>query len=193
MRRKVALLLFDDVEVLDFAGPYEVFTATDELHDRKAFDVYTVAASDRIVRAVNGLLVQPHHTFLTAPAPDILIVPGGFGTRALLHNSTVLQWVREQSTGAEITMSVCTGALVLGKLGLLDGLGVTTHHELLDMLEEIAPKATVLRRERFTDNGRICTAAGVSAGIDLSLHVVSRLLGPDAAERTAHYIEYDRR
>ena len=193
MKKNVALLLFDDVEVLDFAGPFEVFAVTDELRDHETFNVYTVAETARTIRARNGLNVVPHHTFADAPSADILIIPGGYGTRALLARPEVLAWIQRQATAAEIVMSVCTGALLLAKLGLLDGLAATTHHELIDMLIELAPKATVLPRERFTDNGKICTSAGISAGIDLSLHLVARLLGDAAAQTSARYMEYERR
>lgn len=192
MKRKVAILLFPSVEVLDFAGPFEVFAVTDELRDRGAFDVYTVADSPATVRANNGLVVVPDYALETAPAAEILVVPGGYGTRLLVQNERALEWVRTQAGQAEIVMSVCTGAIVLGRLGLLDGLQATTHHACFDLLREHAPKAMLQPGARFTDNGKILTAAGISAGIDCSLHVVERLLGKGAAETTARYMEYRR-
>jgi transcriptional regulator GlxA family with amidase domain len=192
MKRNVAILLFPEVEVLDFAGPFEVFAVSDELGDYEAFNVYTVADSPASVRARNGLMVVPDYMLESAPKPAVLIVPGGIGTRRLLEQPRVLDWVRTKSATAEITMSVCTGALVLGKAGLLDGLRATTHHECFELLREHAPAAQVVENERFIDNGRILTAAGISAGIDCSLHVVERLLGADAAARTARYMEYRR-
>jgi transcriptional regulator GlxA family with amidase domain len=192
-RQQVGILLFDGVELLDFAGPFEVFSAADELRGGSAFEVWTVAAGPEPVRTHNGLVVVPRHAFSSAPRPDLLIVPGGFGTRALLHQPDVLDWIQAAAGSAGLVVSVCTGSLVLAKLGLLDGLRVTTHHQLFDLLAELAPSATLVRGARFTDNGRICTAAGVSAGIDLSLHLVGRLLGEAAAAETAHYIEYERR
>ncbi len=193
MKRTIALLLFEDVEVLDFAGPFEVFAVTDELRGHQTFHLYTVAETTSPVRAKNGLTVVPDFALADAPRPDLLIVPGGSGTRKLLHRAEVLSWIQQQVPTAEIVMSVCSGALVLAKLGLLDGLIATTHHEVVDLLVELAPKATVRPRERFTDNGKICTSAGISAGIDLSLHLVGRLLGKETADTTAHYLEYDRR
>ena len=190
MRRTVAILLFDDVEVLDFAGPFEVFAVTDELADYQRFRVVTVAAEKRAIRARNGLSVNPDHSFADCPRPDILVVPGGQGTRALLKNQSVLDWIKTVNSGAEIVTSVCTGSLVLGRAGLLDGQRATTHHECFALLREHAPRATVVETDRFTDNGRLLTAAGISAGIDLSLHLVARLHGAAAAEKTARYMEY---
>lgn len=190
MRRNVAILVFDEVEVLDFAGPFEVFGVTDELNGERAFNVFTVAENPGTVHTRHGLKLAPTHTLESCPAPHVLVIPGGFGTRALLHRPSLLEWVQTRAAAAEIVMSVCTGALVLAQCGLLAGLRVTTHHELLGMLAELAPTATVDPTARFHDNGRILTAAGISAGIDCSLHVVRRLLGPDAARATVTYMEY---
>jgi transcriptional regulator GlxA family with amidase domain len=190
MKKNVALFLFPEVEVLDFAGPFEVFAVTDELRGYYTFNVITVAETVAPIRARNGLQVLPDHSFATCPSPHVLIIPGGFGTRALLKNEPVLAWLRTQAASAELVMSVCTGAFLLARLGLLDGLRATTHHECLDDLRALAPAATVDATARFHDNGKILTAAGISAGIDCSLHVVSRLLGPAAAATTARYMEY---
>jgi transcriptional regulator GlxA family with amidase domain len=192
MRRNVAILIFDAVEVLDFAGPFEVFAVTDELQDHAVFNTFTLAEGPGTVRAVSGLKVVPDHTLESAPSPDVLVVPGGFGTRALLQRPALLEWIRGRARRAEITLSVCTGALVLAKAGLLDGLRVTTHHEALDLLRGLAPAATVDPSRRFHDNGAILTAAGISAGIDCALHVVARLAGTAAAEATMRYMEYGR-
>lgn len=190
MRRRVALLLFDEVEVLDFAGPFEVLAVADELHGYSAFEVLTVGRHPGPVRARNGLRILPEHTLTTCPPADLLIVPGGFGTRALLQDEEAVAWVRARAAAAEIVLSVCTGALVLARAGLLDGRRVTTHHETLALLADLAPTALVDPTRRFHDEGPIVTAAGISAGIDASLHLVARLLGTAAAERTAHYMEY---
>jgi transcriptional regulator GlxA family with amidase domain len=193
MKRHVAILLFDDVEVLDFTGPFEVFTAADELCKGTAFATYTVAETAGEIRCHNGLRVVPDHPFATCPPAAVLVVPGGFGTRALLQRPATVAWLRDRAEQAEVVMSVCTGALILARAGLLDGLRVTTHYEALDLLRTLAPRAIIDRGARFHDNGKILTAAGVSAGIDCSLHVVARLLGPETAQHTAHYIEYDHR
>jgi transcriptional regulator GlxA family with amidase domain len=198
MKQNVAILLFDEVEVLDFAGPFEVFAVTDELRGHETFNVFTVAGpgpgqaagKKRPIRARNGLSLNPDHDFASCPTPHLLIVPGGFGTRALLQDESTLAWIRNAASSADLVMSVCTGALVLAQAGLLDGLRATTHHECLDLLRRLAPAAEVVETERFVDNGRILTAAGISAGIDCSLHLVERLLGATAAAKTARYMEY---
>ncbi len=192
MRRHVAILCFDDVEVLDLAGPFEVFAVTDELQGRGVFNTFTLAESPGTVRAVNGLKIVPDHTLESAPDPAVLVVPGGQGTRALLRRPSLLEWVSRRAARAEVTLSVCTGALVLAQAGLLAGRRVTTHHDCLDLLRRLAPDATVDGTRRFHDTGRIVTAAGISAGIDVSLHVVARLLGDGVAEQTMRYMEYGR-
>lgn len=193
MGRNVAILVFDEVEVLDFAGPFEVFAVTDELRGHTEFSVATVAPSAGAIRARNGLRIVPEFTIGDCPTPSILVVPGGFGTRALLRNSVLIEWIQERSRSAEITMSVCTGALLLAQAGILDGRRATTHHDAVDALRRIAPRAVVDPGARFHDTGNVLTAAGISAGIDCSLHVVGRLLGEAAAARTAAYMEYERR
>ncbi|HXA80822.1 MAG TPA: DJ-1/PfpI family protein [Opitutaceae bacterium] len=190
MKKNVAILIFDDVEVLDFTGPFEVFALTDELRNHEPFHTFTVATDPGSVRARNGLKVVPDFTLENCPPPHVLVVPGGSGTRALLKKPALLEWLRQKTRNAELVMSVCTGALVLAKAGLLDGLRVTTHHLSLDLLRELAPAAIVDPSQRFHDNGKIITAAGISAGLDSSLHVVARLLDPAAAEATARQMEY---
>jgi transcriptional regulator GlxA family with amidase domain len=190
MKKNVVILIFPEVEVLDFAGPFEVFAVTDELCNFEVFNVITVAESLAPVRARNGLTIVPDHDFTTCPSADFLIIPGGFGTRELLENETVLAWIEKQSTSAELVMSVCTGAFLLAKIGLLDGLKATTHHEYLAELRALAPAAKIDATARFHDNGKFITSAGISAGIDSSLHIVGRVLGIDAAERTASSMEY---
>jgi len=190
MRRTVAILLFDEVEVLDFAGPFEVFAVTDELSGGRLFNVCTVAETPGTVRARNGLKLVPGFTLESAPAPQVLVIPGGAGTRALLRKPSVLEWVRRCAARAEHTVSVCTGSLVLAKAGLLDGLRATTHHENFAELAQLLPAGTVDESARFTDNGRILTSAGIAAGIDVSLHLVAKLHGEGVAAQTARYMEY---
>ena len=188
--RKLAILIFDDVEVLDFCGPFEVFSVASRQTDWKAFDVITVAEKPGPILARNGLSVNPHHTLADCPKPDILLVPGGLGTRKEMNNSRLVDWIKETANAAELVLSVCTGAFLLGKARLLDGLEVTTHHVGVDLLREIAPAATVHEDRRFVDNGKIMTSAGIAAGIDMSLYVVQRLLGHEAATATASHMEY---
>jgi len=189
-QRRVSIVIFDGVEVLDFCGPFEVFSVTGERQGLKPFVVHTVAEEARPIIARGGLHVNPEHTFDDCPDPDILVVPGGFGTRREMNNSRMLTWLKDKAAKAELVLSVCSGALVLGKAGLLDGLTATTHHCALDELRAISPQIKIDSSRRFIDNGGVIVSAGISAGIDMSLHVVSRLLGEDQAAETAKYMEY---
>lgn len=189
--RTVGILLFDDVEVLDFAGPFEVFSVAGRRDGLELFRVLTVAEAPRPILTRGGLSVNPHHDLEDAPPLDLLVVPGGFGTRREMHNERLVAWVRERVAGAEATLSVCTGALILGRAGLLDGKDVTTHHGALDLLRETAPAARVHPDRRVLDNGALVVAAGISAGIDAALHLVGRLHGVQVARETARYMEYD--
>ncbi|MDT8900002.1 DJ-1/PfpI family protein [Anaeroselena agilis] len=186
----VGIFLFNDMELLDFAGPYEVFSVTAELNDYKLFKVFTVSEGGAAVKSVNGLTVLPDYGFDSHPPVDILVVPGGVGTRAEIAKPAVLEWVAATNRNAIITMSVCSGARVLGVLGLLDRLEATTHHQVIGHLAELAPRAIIRADERFVDNGKIMTAGGISAGIDLSFHIVTKLYGKDIADKTVRYMEY---
>jgi transcriptional regulator GlxA family with amidase domain len=190
MTRSLAILLFDEVEVLDFCGPFEVFSVARRFSDPPAFEVRTVAERAGPVLARNGLSVNPHGTVADCLQPDILLVPGGQGTRREMHNLSLIGWIREKAMSAELVLSVCTGALLLAKAGLLDGLEATTHHLALDLLREVAPRTAVHADCRFVDNGRIVCSAGIAAGIDMSLHVVARLAGLEVAVQTARQMEY---
>lgn len=183
----VAILLFDDVELLDFAGPFEVFSVAGR---DGAFAVYTAASTTAPISTHGGLTVTPDYAVADAPPADILVVPGGQGARATMHQKDVLTWVHEEAARASVVLSVCTGAFILAQAGLLDGCAVTTHHSALDQLANLAPRAEVTQDRRFVDNGPIVTAAGISAGIDAALHVVERLKGAAAARATAQYMEY---
>jgi transcriptional regulator GlxA family with amidase domain len=189
-QRSVAILIFPDVEVLDFCGPYEVFSVTGRDRDPKPFRVRLVAERPGPVLARNGLSVNPDHTLADCPPADLLLVPGGMGTRPLMHNAMVVEWVRSRAAESELVLSVCTGALILGKAGLLDGLAATTHHGALELLRQTAPNTEIRDDTRFVDNGRVITSGGIAAGIDMALHVVGRLLGAEVAAETARYMEY---
>jgi transcriptional regulator GlxA family with amidase domain len=196
---RVGILLFDGVEVLDFAGPLEVFSRTRltpgvesrRSEDSAPFEVFTVAARPLAVAATGGLRVMPHFDFVRAPRPDILVVPGGFGTRALLEDRATLDWVRDRAQEARRVTSVCTGALLLAKAGLLAGRRATTHWGAVDLLASLDPTITVERDRRVVEDG-IVTSAGVAAGIDMALSIVESLHGRGVADETAHYIEYPR-
>jgi transcriptional regulator GlxA family with amidase domain len=188
--RTLAILIFDEVEVLDFCGPFEVFSVASQLTATPAFRVVTVAEKPGPVLTRGGLSVNPHLRLAECAAPDIFLVPGGQGTRTEMHNPALIHWITRASAKAELILSVCTGALLLGKAGLLDGLEATTHHSALDLLRQTAPKTVIHADRRFVDNGRVICSAGIAAGIDMSLHVVTRLLGPEVAEKTARQMEY---
>lgn len=190
MLRNVAILLFDQVEVLDFAGPFEVFSVTAELNAYDLCKVYTVGKTGEAITAVNGLSVNPTYSLDDAPAPAILVIPGGEGTKKLLADPDVLDWVRRMQAGAELTMSVCSGARLLGALGLLDGKPYCTHHEVFADMASIVPSGQPRPDQRFIGDGRVYTSGGISAGIDLSFHLVEKLYGPVIAAKTARYMEY---
>lgn len=189
--RNVLILIFDDVEILDFCGPYEVFGVTGGRKDFQPFNVYTVAEQSRPIIARNQLSVNPQYTIQDCPQPDILLVPGGYGTRQEMHNFVLIDWIKQCSLQSELLLSVCTGALLLAKAGLLENLAATTHHLAIDLLKEIAPNTEIRAGDRFVDNGKIILSAGISAGIDMSLYVVAKLLGKEEAIKTAEYMEYD--
>jgi transcriptional regulator GlxA family with amidase domain len=198
--RKVAVFLFDDVEVLDFAGPFEVFSVAGlRTMSQPPFEVFTVAQKASI-RARNGLVISPTYTFETCPQPDILVVPGGggyhpdgqpFGSRREMHNPILLDWIRQLYPGLELLTSVCTGALILGQAGLLEGLCATTHFMAMNSLRQISPNIEVVEKVRWVDNGKIILSAGVSAGIDMSYHIVEKLFGEAVALEGARYAQYD--
>lgn len=198
-RLNVGILLFDDVEVLDFAGPFEVFSRTrlepgidSRRSDASApFIVFTVAASEGPVSATGGLKVTPHYSFAGAPRIDLLVIPGGFGTRRLLEDAPTLGWIQTAAAGSRLVTSVCSGSLLLAKAGLLRGKRATTHWGALDLLATLDPTITVERDARVAGTGPI-TSAGVSAGIDMAFSVVESLHGKAVADETARYIEFRR-
>jgi transcriptional regulator GlxA family with amidase domain len=193
--RTVGILIFDDVEVLDFCGPFEVFSVARPVgihsDDNILFKAITIAEEDRIITCRGGLLAKPHFTLENAPHLDILLVPGGQGTRRELHNQRLLNWIGEQDRRTELTTSVCTGAFLLAERGLLDSHRATTHWNSVEWMRNNYPSITMLSDSRVVDEGHIITSAGVSAGIDMSLHIVSRLHGIDTARWTARRMEFD--
>lgn len=192
MPRQVAILIFNDVEVLDFAGPFEVFGVSRDLHDGTTplFHVYTIAERAEPVIARNGLSINPNYTLENCPKPDIYLIPGGRGTRTAIHNTTLINWIADYASKVELVLSVCTGALMLGKAGLLHGLSATTYHDSFQELADVAPTTNLMPHLRWVDNGKIITSAGVSAGIDMALYVVAKLYGVEQARWTARYMEY---
>jgi putative intracellular protease/amidase len=190
--RNVAIVLYQGVEILDLAGPAEVFAAAAGIGaDRgtPAFNVYSVATTRATIVSQGFLDIVPDAALDDAAAADVIVIPGG-SSSAMLNDAHFMQWLAGSTLRSEVTLTVCTGAMAPAVLGLLDGLTVTTHHGSLDRLQQLAPEARVERDRRFVDNGRLITTAGVSAGIDGSLHLVARLLGRVVAESTARYMEY---
>lgn len=190
--RKVAIVIWDGVELLDWAGPAEVFETAGRLYargDAAAFRVYTVSRTTEPITSQRCVRVVPEYSIEDAPSPDIVVLPGG-GTDGVLGDPEFVRWVGRVAGEAEVAMSVCTGAFLLGKAGLLDGKDVTTWYGETDLLAAGFPKARVHEGRRFIDNGGVVTTAGVSAGIDGALHLVARLLGRALADRTAAHMEY---
>ena len=188
--KNVGIYLFNKVELLDFAGPYEVFSTTSESNDNKSFRVFTISEDGGAIKSVNGLIVIPDYSFSNHPKIDILIIPGGEGTKAEIKKKKVMEWVNKTQGSAEIMATVCSGARIPAVLGLLDGLEATTHHSVIDDVKKLAPNVIIDHTKRFIDNGKIMTSGGISAGIDLSLHIVKKLCGEDTAQKTMEYMEY---
>lgn len=187
----VGIFLFDEVEVLDFAGPFEVFSVT-RIEQHKPFVVKTISENGELIQARNGLKVQPDYSFATMPSFDILVIPGGPGAREQeFQNERVITWIADQMQRVELLTSVCTGALLLAQAGLLQGKRATTHWGSLELLKKTFPDVQVQEGVKYVDEGKIVTSAGISAGINMSFHIVSRLLGPEVARATAKRMEYD--
>jgi transcriptional regulator GlxA family with amidase domain len=189
--KHIGILLFDDVEELDAFGPWEVLAHWAHAFPADGYRVSCLSRTGGLVQCAKGLVVQAHHSYADAPPLEVLVYPGGRGTRAHLHDEAQLEWVRRQRAAVPLMTSVCTGALVYAAAGLLSGRPATTYWRSLDMLANLDPTIDVRRDERFVDAGDIVTSAGVSAGIDMALHLVLRLAGPDRARDVRRGIEYD--
>lgn len=193
--KRVGIVLFEDAEVLDFCGPFEVFSAA-RLNEEKRreepspFEVLLVAEHPDPVIATGNMKVVPHVTFKDCPCLDILVVPGGWGTRKELNNLVLLDWLRTRAAEVETLTSVCTGSMLLGFAGLLNGLHATTHWRSLDWMRDSFPAVTVEYGKHVVEDGRVLTSAGISAGIDMALRVVARYFGEEIARATAKHMEY---
>jgi transcriptional regulator GlxA family with amidase domain len=187
----IAIALFDGAEELDWAGPWEVLAAWSRQWPDDGVSVFTAAGEDGPVTCAKGLRVLPDHTWETAPPCDVLVYPGGMGTRRELKDDVVLDRLRELSARGTLMTSVCTGSLVFAAAGLLNGRPATTYWGQLDLLGELDDTIEVRRDDRFVDSGEVVTAAGVSAGIDMALHLVARLHSEDRAREVRRYIQYD--
>ncbi len=189
--KHIGILLFDQVEELDAFGPWEVLSWWTLKHPEDGYDVFCVSKDGGLVRCAKGLVVQAHHSYATVPSMEVLIYPGGMGTRAHLQDAPQLDWVRMQRVSTPLMTSVCTGSLVYAAAGLLTGRPATTHWASLDHLAQLDPTIEVRTEERFIDDGNVITAAGVSAGIDMALHLVARLVGVERAREVRRGIQYD--
>lgn len=196
MTQIIGIYIYDEVEVLDFAGPYEVFTTAARVHarqgpqDEKLFKPVLIADAVRTVHARFGFDVLAHYAITDHPSLDILLVPGGVHM-AEMERSEIIDWIAKTNQTTELTASVCTGAFLLGKAGLLEDQAVTTHWEDIPDLDELLPNTKVKENARWVESGKFISSAGISAGIDMSLHLVSRLHSEDLAIRTARQMEYD--
>ena len=197
MSQTIGIYLYNNVEVLDFAGPFEVFNTATRMHkslhpesQEDRFKVVTLAEKSGIVRAREGLYVMPDSVISQHPPLDVLIVPGGVHTSEM-EKPQVLDWVRRVNGGTQITAAICTGAFILGRAGILGGLNVTTHWEDIPDLRMLLPDSKVQENARWIDEGHIVTTAGISAGIDMALHLVAKLEDEALAIRTARQMEYD--
>jgi transcriptional regulator GlxA family with amidase domain len=194
-RKPVGIVLFENIEVLDFCGPFEVFSVTRLNEERRReepspFEVLLVAEKNDPVVATGGMKVIPDHTFESCPKLDILVVPGGWGTRKELKNPVMLDWLRIRALEVETLTSVCTGSMLLGFAGLLEGCHATTHWRSLDWMRESFPAVIVEYDKHVVEDGHILTSAGISAGIDMALKVVARYYGEAIARATARHMEY---
>ena len=194
-RKRVGILVFPDVEVLDFCGPFEVFSVTrlneEARRDEPSpFEVLIVAEKPGTVVTTGGMKVTPDHTLDTCPPLDILVVPGGWGTRAEITNARLVAWIGERAGQVETLTSVCTGSMLLGQAGLLDGRHATTHWRALPWMRDSFPAVTVEEKLHVVEDGHVLTSAGISAGIDMALRVVARYHGEVVARNTARNMEY---
>jgi transcriptional regulator GlxA family with amidase domain len=188
---RIAIALFDGAEELDWAGPWEVLAAWAQGWPDDGVEVFTVAREDGVVTCAKGLRVLPDQTWASAPPLDVLVYPGGAGTRRELADEVVLDWLRGLRAADTLMTSVCTGALVYAAAGLLDGRPATTWWGALDRLGELGDGIEVRPDDRWVDSGEVVTAAGVSAGIDMALHLVARLHSVERAREVRRYIQYD--
>ncbi len=191
--RTVGILIFEGVELLDFAGPYEVFSAARDSADsrERPLTVFAVAESMEPVTCRNGLVVQPRYSLADCPPLDILLVPGGQGTRTAIDRAPLIAWIAERAASTELTTSVCTGSFLLAKAGLLAGKATTTHWASVERLRNDFPQIEVRDAVRWVDEGNIVSSAGVSAGIDMALYLLQRLYGAEVADATARGMEYE--
>lgn len=189
--RHIGIVLFDGVEELDAVGPYEVLASWTQHHPDDGWSVIALSRDGAPVTGAKGLVMGAHSSFADAPPLEVLVHPGGRGTRAQLADEAHLDWVRAQRAAVPLMTSVCTGSLVYAAAGLLARRPATTHWSSLDHLRQLDPSTDVRPDDRFVDDGDVITSAGVSAGIDMALHLVARLAGVDRARQVRRDVQYD--
>ncbi len=187
----IGIAIFDGVEELDFVGPWEVLGMWAGQWPEDGAKVFTMAQHDGVVECAKGMRVIPDHTWESAPPVDVLIYPGGRGTRPQVSDKAILAWLNSEAERGTLMTSVCTGSLVYAAAGLLDGRPATTHWSALDSLSELGNDIEVRPDDRFVDSGDVITASGVSAGIDMALHLVARLHSTERAREVKRAIQYD--
>ena len=195
MQKTVGIFIFNDIEVLDFCGPFEVLSVTRVDESKRAdttspFDVKLIAQTKEPITTTGKMKVIPDYDFESCPKLDILIVPGGMGTRKLMYEKDVLDFVLKKAKEVELLTSVCTGSLILANAKLLDGVESTTHWKSLERMENEFKNVKVCKDKHFVEDGNIITSAGISAGIDMALHIVKRYFGGEVAKATAKHMEY---
>ena len=199
MAKNVGIFIFDEVDILDFSGPYEVFSRTRtkpgiesrKNNDSAPLNVFTISKLQQTIRVSGGLQVLADYDFKDSPKVDILLIHASLGTRSLLQSKETISWILDTAEGASLLTSVCTGSLLLARAGLLKNKKATTHWGALELLKNVSPSTKILKDRRVVDDG-IITSAGVSSGIDMAFQVVAKLFGDDVAADTAKYIEYQR-
>lgn len=195
MKKRVGIFIFDDIEVLDFCGPFEVLSVTrvEELKREKstsAFEIKLISILGEKVITKGGMKVEADYSFETCPKLDILIIPGGLGTRKLMYEEIVLNFVKQKASEVELLSSVCTGSLILASARLLENTKATTHWKSLQRMEDEFKNVKVIKDKNFVEDKNIITSAGISAGIDMALYIVKKYFGEEVARNTAKHMEY---
>lgn len=195
MQKIVGIFIFNEIEVLDFCGPFEVLSVTrlneqERLETTSPFDIKLISMTKDVVVTTGGMKILPDFDFDTCPKLDILIIPGGMGTRKLMYEEKILIFIKSKKKEIELLASVCTGSLILSNTGLLDGINATTHWKSLPRMEEEFENVKVCKDKHFIEDGNIITSAGISAGIDMALYIVKKYFGEDISRATAKHMEY---
>jgi transcriptional regulator GlxA family with amidase domain len=191
MATRIAVFVFEGAEELDFVGPWEVLGAWRQMFPDDGVELFTIAETMEPITCAQGLRILADYTLDTAPEFDVLVYPGGIGNRAHVGNEAIRSWMQKASARGALMTSVCTGSLVLADAGLLDGMAATTHWQWIDTLKALGKDIEPRETDRFIDNGNVITAAGVSAGIDMALHLVKRLSSEERARDVRRMIQYD--